>query len=177
MRRGAYPSLCLAFLLHGFSVSAHADDAYDVLQNGVVEKRDGQWVVRVRLAQDRPDGGLTLRMASTIASRKLVEFACGFRPSSPGERVAAVLTGLRTLSSQVSDEWVQIIVAADVQKPKCKVEKRGVGALMEEDADPFAASGVTPQANSGPASVSVEPPSGASSPSPKAVVNEIRSDY
>lgn len=129
--------------------------AAQAAQNGVVELRDNQWVVTVRVAQDRadrPEGGMSLRMASTIAARKIIEFACKLTPGA-GEKVSARLRGLTTLGSSNTVDWAEVTMSAPVQTLQCKLEKAATrsGALTEPESP-----GVTPDA---------------------AVVREVRTEY
>lgn len=94
-------------------------------QNGQVELNDGRWVVTVRVDQDRSgrtESGFAPRIATTIASQKILEYGCKLKPGAR-ERVSAQLRGIVTLGSKETDEWAEVVVAAPVQPLKCKIEK------------------------------------------------------
>ena len=148
---------CLCSMSH-----AAADAVQDALKIGVVEVHDKKWLVKIRVEQDRPDrpeAGFALRMATSIAVKKLVEFACDFKPATPGEKVSAKLNGLSTLSTNVTAEWAEVVVSADVQKPRCKIEKKRAEA---EGYDAAEVAGKSPDPIPAPAGV---------------VVKEIRTEY
>ena len=98
-----------------FSVSNAKDSSFENLKNGLVEQRANKWVVKIRIEQDspeNPDSGFALRMANNLAKKKLVEFACGFKPIEPGENVSAKLKGIVILSSDSNASFVEVVVAA-----------------------------------------------------------------
>jgi hypothetical protein len=94
-------------------------------QNGQVQVNDGRWVVIVRVDQDRSgraESGFAPRIATTIASRKILEFGCKLKPGV-GERVSGQVKGLVTLGISETNEWAEVVVAAPLQPLKCKLEK------------------------------------------------------
>ena len=102
--------------------SAAADGFIETLQPDVVRVYDKQWFVKIRVAQDKPDrpeAGLSGRMASTIAMRKLLEFACDMKPAA-GEKLTGSMRGLLTVSSNSNAEWAEVVLSAPVQKVHCK---------------------------------------------------------
>ena len=149
--------------LTSFSVSNAKDSNLDNLRNGLVEQRANKWVVKIRVEQDNPenpDSGLALRIANTLAKKKLVEFACGFKPIEPGENVSAKLKGVVVLSSDSNASFVEVVVAADVQKAICKIEKKNIKANESINEEP-----VSDQVGK------------KTQPSTDSVVRDVKSDY
>ena len=139
------------------------------VQNGAVVVKDGKWSVTVRVAQDnheRLEAGMALRMASTLASRRIMEFACRQRPG-PGERLSAQLKGLSVVGSRRTPEWAEVELTAPVQPLDCKIEKSSIDTTaptareFEQSAVP--AADTTPVLTPAPAT----PP----------VVREVRTEY